>query len=238
MRAISFDFYNTLCQFTPPREERQAQAAAAHGIALSAERLRTAYVEGEHFWTWENARWPIAQRAGDDLEAFYAAYEQHLLAAAGVQVGRDLALRIYRTYSELPRALTLFDDALPALRAARAFGAGVAIISNADRNLAAECEALGLAPYVDALVCSCDVGCEKPAPEIFNNALAQLGVPPADALHVGDQYYSDVVGARGVGMHAVLLDRLGLLGSFGDCVRVSNLLQVLTLPSVVDGRGR
>ena len=32
-------------------------------------------------------------------------------------------------------------------------------------------------------------------------------VDPARALHVGDQPKSDIVGARGVGMSAVLLDR-------------------------------
>jgi REG-2-like HAD superfamily hydrolase len=236
MRALSFDFYNTLCHFTPPREERQAQAAAAHGVAVSAERLREAYVEAEHFWTLENARWPIALREGDERTAFYATYEQHLFAAAGVLVPPDLALRIYRTYSELPRQLALFDDALPALQRARALGLGVAIVSNTDRNLAAECETLGLAAHIDALICSCDVGCEKPAPEIFHAALAQLGVTPAEALHVGDQYHSDIVGARRVGMRAVLLDRLGLLDGFIDCVRVRDLLAVLALPDAADGR--
>lgn len=234
--AVTFDFYNTLCYFSPLREERQAQAAAAHGLEISADALRVAYVAGEHFWTLENARWPIALRDGDERTAFYAAYEQHLLAAAGVAVSLALALRIYQTYAELPRRLVLFDDALPALHAVRARGAGVAVISNTDRNLGALCDELGLAAHLDALICSCDVGCEKPAPAIFHAALERLAVPPQRALHIGDQYHSDVVGARRVGMRAVLLDRLGLLDAIADCPRVPDLRAAIALAALAGPR--
>lgn len=232
MHGITFDFYNTLCHFSPLREERQAQAAAAHGLAVSADALRVAYVAAEHFWTLENARRPIALLEGDDRSAFLAAYEQHLLAAAGVDAPPALALHVYQTYAELPRRLVLFDDALPALRAARDGGASIAVISNTDRNLEALCDELGLAAHLDALVCSCDVGCEKPAPAIFHAALARLSVAAKRALHIGDQYHSDVVGARGVGMRAVLLDRLGLLDAFGDCARVPDLHAAVALAAV------
>ncbi|MBI4507393.1 MAG: HAD-IA family hydrolase [Chloroflexi bacterium] len=231
LHAVTFDFYNTLCHFSPLREERQEQAAATHGLVVSADALRVAYVAAEHFWTLENARRPIALLEGDDRSAFLAAYEQHLLAAAGVDVPPELALRVYHTYSQLPRGLVLFDDALPALRAAREGDAGVAVISNTDQNLEALCDELGLAAHLDALVCSCDVGCEKPAPAIFHAALARLSIAPQRALHIGDQYHSDVVGARGVGMRAVLLDRLGLLDTFADCARVPDLRTAVALAS-------
>lgn len=223
MLAICFDFYNTLCYFAPPREERQARAAREHGLVLSPDLLRAAYVTAEHLWTIENARWPIGRRPADERTAFYTVYEQTLLAAAGVKVPRDVALRVYRSYAELPRQLILFDDALPALQAAHERGAAVAIISNTDENLGRLCGELGLATHLDALVCSCDVGREKPAPEVFRAALERLGVAAPRALHVGDQYHSDVIGARSVGMHAVLLDRWGLLAGFTDCQRVANL---------------
>ena len=49
----------------------------------------------------------------------------------------------------------------------------------------------------------------KPHPEIFHAALASLRSEPAQTLHVGDSYEADWVGARQVGMQALLLGRRG-----------------------------
>ena len=49
-----------------------------------------------------------------------------------------------------------------------------------------------------------EVGCYKPAPEIFEHALAGLGgVAPERAAHVGDLRRTDIAGARAMGMTAV-----------------------------------
>jgi HAD superfamily hydrolase (TIGR01458 family) len=45
----------------------------------------------------------------------------------------------------------------------------------------------------------------KPAPEFFARALAPLGVPPAEALMVGDDLEADVGGAQRAGMRGVLV---------------------------------
>jgi hypothetical protein len=60
-----------------------------------------------------------------------------------------------------------------------------------------------------------DAGHQRPgrlpeaAPGIFRHALERMGVHPSEALHVGDSYAADVVGARRVGIRAVLIDRNG-----------------------------
>ena len=43
----------------------------------------------------------------------------------------------------------------------------------------------------------------KPQPEIFLQALQQLGVDPANAMFVGDRLEADVQGAANVGMTTV-----------------------------------
>jgi FMN phosphatase YigB (HAD superfamily) len=50
------------------------------------------------------------------------------------------------------------------------------------------------------------VGVEKPDPRIFRLGLAQASLSPAEVVYVGDLYSVDVLGARAVGMTAVLLD--------------------------------
>ena len=47
----------------------------------------------------------------------------------------------------------------------------------------------------------------KPLPGLFEEILRQLGVTPAEAVYVGDRQYEDVLGATGVGMNAVWINR-------------------------------
>ena len=50
----------------------------------------------------------------------------------------------------------------------------------------------------------------KPSPEIFKEALLEVGVTDAQqAMHVGDDMERDILGARKAGMRALLLDRSG-----------------------------
>ena len=65
---------------------------------------------------------------------------------------------------------------------------------------------LGIIHLVDALVVSEDVGKEKPAQEMFERALAELGGhKPAEALMVGDSLERDIAGAKTFGMRTVWL---------------------------------
>ncbi len=60
----------------------------------------------------------------------------------------------------------------------------------------------GLCDYLEVLCFSDEVGVPKPGNEIFAKALAELGVRPPEALHVGDLRRTDIAGAHDVGMHA------------------------------------
>ena len=69
------------------------------------------------------------------------------------------------------------------------------------------------------------VGISKPNPDIFRFALADAGVNPTEAVHVGDIYEADVLGARRAGMKGVLIDRDGSQGG-RDCPTISNLTEI------------
>jgi FMN phosphatase YigB (HAD superfamily) len=72
------------------------------------------------------------------------------------------------------------------------------------------------------------VGVEKPDPRIFRIALERAQVEPDDAVYVGDLYSVDVIGARAVGMDAVLLDP-GACWAPRDCPQVPGLLAACRL---------
>ena len=48
---------------------------------------------------------------------------------------------------------------------------------------------------------------EKPDPHIFNYALAAVGASAEEVVHVGDTYEADIIGAQGVGIRPILIDR-------------------------------
>jgi putative hydrolase of the HAD superfamily len=61
----------------------------------------------------------------------------------------------------------------------------------------------GLLEFLDVQCFSDEVGVPKPGNEIFLKALAELGMRPPEALHVGDLKRTDIAGAHDVGMHAI-----------------------------------
>jgi putative hydrolase of the HAD superfamily len=77
------------------------------------------------------------------------------------------------------------------------------------------------------VVTSKEVGSNKPEPPIFLAALDRAGVSASEAVYVGDQYDTDVVGARGVGIKPILIDRYGLMPEVSDCPRIRSLPEVM-----------
>ena len=101
-------------------------------------------------------------------------------------------------------------------------GLPIVAVSNSDGTAERSLERAGLRDAFRAVVDSHHVGAEKPDAAIFRAALAEAGVPPERAVHVGDLYAVDVIGAQAVGLHAVLLDPHG--DWYGvDCFRARNV---------------
>ncbi len=83
------------------------------------------------------------------------------------------------------------------------------LISNSDGTVRHLLESLKLDDCFDSVTDSRWCGFEKPDPRIFECAMAELGARPEQSLYVGDVYSLDMVGARAVGMGAVLIDVAG-----------------------------
>jgi putative hydrolase of the HAD superfamily len=97
----------------------------------------------------------------------------------------------------------------PALDALRETGAHVAIISNSEGMLERLFRDLGVLQHFDLVVDSGNVGFEKPDPRIFRVAFDRFGVAPERALHLGDVFATDIVGARAAGCRYALVDPHG-----------------------------
>lgn len=108
----------------------------------------------------------------------------------------------------------VFDDAAKAgLDALAARGLIVCLVSNVMRTPGVVLRQLldrqGLLERFQALTFSDECGIRKPDPEIFRLTLRQVGVAPAEAVHVGDDPVLDVKGAKEAGMRTIHLAARG-----------------------------
>ena len=158
----------------------------------------------------------------------YVRYGQVALRGAGLPDSEETVLQVMekvRGAFDNPR-FALYDDVLPALGALKSRGVIMGLISNIDQDIRPVCTELGLDPYVTYVVTSRDARSEKPHPLIFLAALDGAGVEAEESVYVGDQYSCDVVGARGVGMKSVLIDRYDLFPGITDCLRIRSLTEL------------
>jgi len=228
-RAVFFDWFNTLTTYHPPREGAYAAACRDLGLEVTMEQLTRGLLLADQFYSDENLRSPVKKREPKEMIAVYVRYGQVALRGAGLPDSEETVLKVMekvRGAINSPR-FALYDDVLPALAALKSRGVVMGIISNIDQDIRPVCSELGLDPYVTHVVTSKDVRSEKPHPLMFLAALDRAGVEAEESVYVGDQYSCDVVGARGVGMRPVLVDRYDLFTEVNDCVRIRCLAELV-----------
>jgi putative hydrolase of the HAD superfamily len=203
-RAILLDALGTLLTFEPPAAHLRAELHARLGTdvgersAAAAITAEIAYYrahlhEGRDAAALADLRRRCAEAMRPALPAAVAGADGALLEAA------LLAALRFRAY----------PDVAPALRALRSAGIRTVVLSNWDASLHERLAETGLAALVDGAVASAELGVAKPDPAAFAAALAVAGVGADEAWHVGDSLDADVGGARGAGLHAILVVREG-----------------------------
>ena len=196
------DAFGTLVALDPPAPRLRSELWRTIGLEVSPETAEAAF------------RAEIAFYLGHHLEgADERSLEDLRDRCAGVIAGvLGLEPRELPGVREAMLASLRFSahaDATPALRALRARGLRLVVVSNWDCSLPRVLEDAGLASLVDDVVSSASVGAAKPHPAVFEAALAAAATSPAEAVHVGDSLVNDVEGARAAGVRGVLLDRSG-----------------------------
>ncbi|HET9654542.1 MAG TPA: HAD-IA family hydrolase, partial [Kineosporiaceae bacterium] len=165
----------------------------------------------------------VAQRWAAISEVYYTRYQRRELTFAGqrrwrvreflgVDVDDAEADALFARYRERYEAgWSVFDDAVPVLRRARAAGLTVAVLTNGDEDQSRlKIMNAGLSGEIDTLVATSRLPASKPDLRAFADALNLVGVAAKDALMVGDSLEKDVRGALAAGWDAVLLDRSDL----------------------------
>ena len=210
--AILLDAFGTLLALEPPAPALRAELARRFGIEVSEAQARQAV-------TAEIAYYRAHLDEGRD-EVSLADLRGRCAEVLRAGLGHDESIARLEREAVTETLLaslrfTAFPDVEPALAAARARGRRIVAVSNWDVSLAGVLGQLRLAPLLDGIVTSAEVGARKPSAEIFNHALGVAGVRAGDAVHVGDSVDEDVAGARAAGIVPILIRRDGRPGPSG-----------------------
>ena len=201
VEAVVFDWGGTLATYADIEMIDMWRLAARHLAPEREEEVcaRLVAVEEE---SW--------RRVGVDQRSTTLA---SLLAAASADLGLDVAeavleeAALHHLDSWTPH-VRHDPEAVPTLAALRELGVRIGLLSNTHwpRSFHEHfLERDGLAPLVDVRCYTSELDYTKPHREAFLAVLRRLGVAePRSVVFVGDRPYDDILGARRLGMRAVL----------------------------------
>jgi HAD superfamily hydrolase (TIGR01662 family) len=201
VRAVLFDVDFTLAKPGPALgPEGYVGAGERHGLTLDPSRFDAAREAAlEHL-----ERHPEL----DHDDAIWFAFTERIVLGMGGTQPESYACAVDITRGwELHENFELYEDTAPVLDELRRAGIKIGLLTNSSRDVHAFARHHGLA--VDAALGSFRHGKTKPHASIFRAVLELLEVEAADAVMVGDTVEDDIEGARALGMHAILVDRLG-----------------------------
>lgn len=136
-----------------------------------------------------------------------------------------LVKKISDGYVELsPQQTALFPNTIETLKDLQKEGFNMHIITNGFKEVQhIKLEKSGLSSFFDVIVCSEDVGKNKPAPDIFHYSLNRANAKATDSVMIGDDFEVDVLGALNIGMKGIHFDPFKQHVSHDDTVRIQHL---------------
>jgi putative hydrolase of the HAD superfamily len=206
--VIFLDVGDTLIRAHPSWAGVYRQGLLEFGIDISEKDLERALLHETQAGAWWNIEDPF-EPSEQNSYARVSAFDAAVLARAG---HADLDEKVFRSIEEAfarRSAWYVYPDVLPALDALNDAGIRLCVISNFVWGAPELIHDLELARHFEQLVISARIGFQKPNPGIFQHALEVMKIAPDRALHVGDSYRADVIGARRLGISAVLIARDG-----------------------------
>lgn len=215
--------------------ERCAAAARSHGFDIASQAVERVLPGTVTYLLQAHHDDPDLWSSDGKVRRLWLDYYLEIFRRLGVQGETEAcAATIYEEYGR-PGAWALYPDVLPVLSALHDREYLLGVISDWSSDLPGQLIPLGLGRYIDFVVVSTIQREAKPGMGLYREALARTGVRPAEAIHVGDNYVNDILGARSAGIRGVLLDRecrhLGPL----DCPRITSLEE---LPELLAGWSR
>ncbi|HEX9014489.1 MAG TPA: HAD-IA family hydrolase [Chloroflexota bacterium] len=205
---VSLDAQGTLIRPRPSLSAIYQQVCSRFGRDVTAGEVSScaAAIWAEHRDSPEAA---ILDTSDDITREWWARFNSKLFHRLGMTDNQEGFVQALWDVFGDPVNWELFPEVRDVLAELKGRGYRLGIVSNWDSRLLTICERLELSSQVDFVIASASAGMEKPDRRIFEIALAAASTPARRAVHIGDDYVADIVGANGAGLDAVLIDRDG-----------------------------
>jgi len=211
LRAISLDMGWTLAYPVESIWSIFARLCTEAGVATAAEDcerlVRSLWSSGQEH---AHERFRSGSTYHDSDAEFVGLFVQMgglIFAQAGlVERASELSKRFLAEFWN-EQNWRVFPEVVGALQSLRARGLRIGVLSNAPSDLPKMLDRLGLSAHLDFTVVSAVEGVKKPDRRIFERTLDRAGVAPEEALHVGDLFLEDILGAGAVGIRTLLIER-------------------------------
>jgi HAD superfamily hydrolase (TIGR01549 family) len=208
IKAVFFDFYRTLCVWELPFEDSLQKITDRYQFKIDWERYANAV---ENLYADASDSDPTTHSLLGTMQKIVDSYCEFIRQLGVQEHVEQMAWELLQAGHSLFAAnvASLYNDVVPTLQRLREDGFKLAIVSNWDTPLDPLAERLGIAHYFDIIVASHDtrVRSAKPDAYIFEYTLEAVGVSAEETVHVGDTYEADIIGAQGVGIRPILIDR-------------------------------
>ncbi|HEV2428815.1 MAG TPA: HAD family hydrolase [Thermoplasmata archaeon] len=205
-RAVVFDLDETLLPLQTPA--RWQWAWRPTGPVIPERHLASALRKADR--AWDRRRW--RGLIGAEPATGWADFERHVAETLRLVADRPLPLEeeraVVERYLRAQGPIETFPDVVPFARRLESEGIPYAVLSPMPHERSEGfLKRAGIDPI--HLVRLPPSEPPPPAKSAFRSAADALGVRPAEAVFVGDLYWSDVRASARAGMRAVLIDRDG-----------------------------
>ncbi len=213
IRAITFDFWDTLFYLSERKEAEKRRRMRVLGIARAMKRnghnvdirkIVEAYIKTGLYANDVRERWLEEVPPSDQVKKLF----EYLR----IKTNKRLLDEAEYSYTSAhlfipPRIMEGANEVIPLLSSKYTLG----LISNTGVTpgsmLRVSLREEKLIEHFRHLTFSDEVGKLKPSPFIFLHTLGRLGVKAEETVHIGDDLKSDIKGAKGVGMKGILFRR-------------------------------
>lgn len=210
-RLITFDVTGTLLM---TKLEQYIEVGSRHGLSVDPRKLARSFKSSFHKLSVEH---PVfGKHTGIGWENWWRKMvynvfkDQHNYVANSTldKVANNL-ISCYGT----SMCWHKYPDTIELLEYLREQDIILGVISNFDERLEGVLEDTGIRVYFSFVLTSYDFGVEKPDTSIFDEALRLtrkrhcVNVTPREALHIGDSFSKDYVGAKNAKWNAILIKR-------------------------------
>ncbi|MFA6241087.1 MAG: HAD family hydrolase [Candidatus Hydrogenedentales bacterium] len=210
LRAVLFDLDETLIENTRSFQDMAYETFERFRADLDP-------ISADEFWQvfWAKALDMWYMMIDGVLSGEEARLYTFVNALRALDADSELAAPMLEdSHARIVGATRLYSDAIPVLNRLREAGVQLGIVTNGYAVTQHDKIAYhSLRPHVDFVMVSEEVGAHKPDPAIFRAAVSQARSTPEQTLFVGDTWVNDIEGARGAGLHGVLVDPSGKMGN-------------------------